>query len=1081
MVLMAGYLILLEWQMNKLAWGEGEDGNDPGWDENEDEFFVYGNVTWVGQDRVMDRPIVVATGGSLRLLDCSIGFDIEDLARWRNSPAVDVEMGATFALEDSELYIDADPLLDKALINDESDSWDHPYLHRVVNLEGTNEPYLRFDLEWRLGDTYVAVAAEAAPGEEPVLLEVLRSSESSLGDWVHVNIPLTDFAGGQPRIMIFLGNVTQRDVLLANVTVMDRDGPLPGDIPFTGNPKEDGWGGYGFQSFYSYVEDRSLIPLVEAMGDLSFVRSTVRAIEGLPRWSRGTHYIILEAVDPSVGPANLMGASLGAEVNVWGADLEIRDSTFLYVPVIGSDCPVDVVRSTFRGDADLITIGNVRGEVRDCVFNFTKPGVDRGQRSTVGTPWALSLNGQWDLGYMPVTGCVFTGGGGWGLLLNDVRIDLDGCSFEGLRLAIWDHESDLRGGWDDLNASNDFGPWCSYWYIETHVMTVLFLGRDRPLRRTPAWDSTYFEEDLNLPHRMPVFTDEVNGVICVPTHIASRRYGHVAPQALSLEVDLRWARDRVFEFDVASTSIVVNLDEIDSIDPKPDYEVDTTIELSPGNTSGQVHMEVTCDFYGSSYEFPTFYVTLDGVIVETVDMLDPTYYWDYQGVHIPYNLTVSPGSHEVEISLMALHVFLNQSVEVYNWTATVFRADGNVGHPNMSNLMSSGVGVILLDPGVTVEGGELIGPVNEDFNWPPEMLYVMAGNDSVLTFDTLNSSWFYLYFYGPGEMHILQTIGEWHSYNAYGGRLILGGVSSYVSLNGFGTDLTLRGLQGFFSIELYSPLSGNITIEDCQPDEEGAIYLDTSGGNVTVRNCTFTSGYAVGLTLVVDHHTSLDIRDCVFSRTYLSIWTRPEIDWSLNLTDCIFEGPECYFTLVGSVNYQYYRYHSYTFYEVTPPGGDGIWNNTFGSGTTAIIADGAREDILGDNELEDGVAVLAVLGPEAVYEGEIYGSAHGYRILTCVGGTLEWPYEQSSYNEMNKVLVNVTSDARGPVDDVYVDVMVATFDYNRFSNLGTIIGFATVRYNLDEIVFNLPDWTLIGTVIETIADNVIIEDNWWTD
>ena len=54
LLLMAGFLVLLEWQMDRLGWGiQGrDDPDDPGWEELEALVFVVGNVTWEDWNRL---------------------------------------------------------------------------------------------------------------------------------------------------------------------------------------------------------------------------------------------------------------------------------------------------------------------------------------------------------------------------------------------------------------------------------------------------------------------------------------------------------------------------------------------------------------------------------------------------------------------------------------------------------------------------------------------------------------------------------------------------------------------------------------------------------------------------------------------------------------------------------------------------------------------------------------------------------------------------------------------------------------------------------------------------------------------
>jgi hypothetical protein len=184
-----------------------EDGNGPPDDDDDDEPPGRGiypwefpaetenittDTTWTDRTGVLESPIVVEEGTTLRIVDSDIRVMLEDLILWRQ-PAFRVEDAGSLEVEGSTIEIFRDPKLDKAVIGPLGGASVYvPHIMRPVNLERATEPVLHLDLAWmREGiDMGIGVYVNDFAGVE--LLEVVDPVGYQPHEWVHVSVPLDD-------------------------------------------------------------------------------------------------------------------------------------------------------------------------------------------------------------------------------------------------------------------------------------------------------------------------------------------------------------------------------------------------------------------------------------------------------------------------------------------------------------------------------------------------------------------------------------------------------------------------------------------------------------------------------------------------------------------------------------------------------------------------------------------------------------------------------------------------------------------------------------------------------------------------
>jgi hypothetical protein len=1098
MVLLASFVVLLEWHEARLDRdGDGviDDDDRSPWRFEDGEMWVTGRVTWNGRSETLDYPIVIRPGGRLTLRDCNITWDVEEMVM-TSVPCITVNASGTLMVDRSTLSVQADPRLDGAVVNYASYYYEVPNIWRVVNLRGTAEPVLTFEMKWREGETFLIVAVQSTPTGEVEPVRVVEPGQIEDGEWISVEVPLTDYIGMAPRVMLFVDNDTEFDIVLNDLAVTDGGDPLPWDV-FSGEGlMEDGWSMEEFRPFYDLLgyHDLGLRPIIVSEGEVEMTDTDIVSLEGVWRpgsWYRSAARTIQDDMFPT-----LQAGDKNGNIEVNNGSLTMIRTDVSYVPISAAHSIVDISGSSFKGDHDLVTLVRPRGQIEDSSFELLWPEVNRGA-SPVDS-WELSVEEVMAGMIFPVSDCSFWGQDmGIGLNLNHALVDISDCTFDGLGLAVWNHETPLEGGWPGLEAANDLRPTCERWYLETNEVLLEYAGPGLPAedRRRGDWNtldlSHLVEGDtyesyvyLRLPVSLKIFEMERWSLATAPIILADPENGTVLFTDLRFHLWLRWTGGDYVTFDpnLDEQTIIMNVSET----PNQIYTY-IYVESAPGNSTGTINQTIRVRMDSDEIVFPYVYLYKDGVLEEQIDLsLIPGVDLS-RTIRVNHTWAIEPGIVNLTAELWG-YVDANLSIErLENMTTLVARANGSNVLEDPLQVLEAERGVLLVDPGVQLAGLSYHLGYEED--WEDNyygyncVLSILMGEGASVSIDRLNLTVWNMEFniMGPGNVTIQNLEGGYLYLNTVNVNLVMEDCSPWgIEGYGYGSNITLTRPRDIYLIYLIQEYAGNIIIEDLVTENLNDLYIDSPANNISITNCSFGSTDEGTVWLGFYPTTIAEVRNCTFENTGLRVLPGNSPNWSISITDCEFSGLKSTLDIVGEYVSSYGYYDRYEYATVGIPQDVDIARNTFqGDGSGIVLDPILRPYLSSDNAFSDGAGLWLHLCPNLNFVNETGEPMDYYALALLEGSGLEphpssyWPYRRSL-----TMAFDITSDPYGATGSLIVPIVIyMTGDWD--DPQGPVIAFAEVRVDILDVDLLIEDWPYIDQLLREFLIEQPIENNWW--
>ncbi|NOQ53730.1 MAG: hypothetical protein GQ558_03890, partial [Thermoplasmata archaeon] len=437
------------------------------------------DTTWSNYGELTRLRFGVASNTTFTIRESRLNIQLENLVL-SEGPWFKIGPGGSMVIRNSTIEVKKRSELDTAVIIDHTQTRSQPAsISRVVDLRDMDDPRLRLDLRWAQRGVSLVVAVQAEPGDELDIVDVL--SGPAPVSWGDHTVKLDEYKGTTPRVVIF-PNATGADwLMVANLHVYDgnwRAGDW--DDLDTGHPAEDGWLCRGFVPFYeSWIFGWDASALIEGEGDIIIVNSTIKAPSGLPR-ARPQSYTKVRGYDYE-GSMNKWASSRGVHIKTWNGTVKVEMAQLDYVPLAADHSRVELNGSTFRGDADLVTLSKAEGSVVDCIFRTEdfEPGADPRDR-TDKFQWGLSLENCISDDPFVIKECTFRGME-LALDTSNCSVDVTGCIFQDIQhLAVWDHDGVGPMDWATLSAENDFSTLTEDLFLQSHSCIVDYEGEGKP-------------------------------------------------------------------------------------------------------------------------------------------------------------------------------------------------------------------------------------------------------------------------------------------------------------------------------------------------------------------------------------------------------------------------------------------------------------------------------------------------------------------------------------------------------------------------------------------------------------------------
>ena len=261
--------------------GEGPPLPDHPWNITVKPQVITEETEWVGRAGRLERPVVVADGGVLRLESCCLELHEEDII-WFDGPFFQVEDGGALEIVDSVLEVVPSPIPDDVLVGPTWSDRSIPQISRVVNLEGTDWPVLTFDLRWRFNGTPLSIAVQ--PDAASGLVEIERiDPEGPFEDWQHVEVSLRDYVDTTPRLVIYPTVYPEDVYFIKDLNVTDGGKDLPYDLP-SSEEYYGRWLDEGFVRYWNALswnwEDAKVLDI---QGHVYIEGSTIRVPQEIER------------------------------------------------------------------------------------------------------------------------------------------------------------------------------------------------------------------------------------------------------------------------------------------------------------------------------------------------------------------------------------------------------------------------------------------------------------------------------------------------------------------------------------------------------------------------------------------------------------------------------------------------------------------------------------------------------------------------------------------------------------------------------------------------------------------------------
>ncbi len=1060
---------------------------------------VFNTTTWRGVTGPLRRPVSIEGGGRLELVDCNITVLLEDLVLY-GCPFW-VRAAGTLVLRNSTVRVVQNPkLATAAYFSNYDGSGVHiqgspPWMARVVNLVDTERPVLSFDVSWRRQRTDLLVLVQRTAADP--LEEVARFGRAGegYGEWVHCKVDLSTLRGGVCRVVITPWNNDLGAILVSNLTVQEAGGGRLWDSFPTGLLFEDGWTNHFMVPFMDATwRDALWAPLVRSYGDLEVHGSTLAAPAGLPR------YLSWDNVDAGpeeyVQELNYLMASKGADLEVMG-DLTILDSRVLNVPINLIDSVVAIERCVIEGDAHLMTMTRSPGSIEDTRFVSREravPGWLFDDEDTFEGQylWGLSVADTFGVSPLLIARCAFEGGE-VGLELRFAVARLEDCTFRGVaKCAIWERDPFTPlGDWEDIDASNEFLACEGYQYLRTGLcrleqmagldyMTVGWILTstltDLSILRMVYLDSVYTDMPSYL--HLPTVTVDATGAVQRHTSVrlvlssdAKREFASIDIDTSSRTVEMGWVEPRSY----VPREMMPLL--------YPDIGPATVRVQGPAGPGVlNISVEITLNALGLALEDPgSLLLAMDGEPPQRLALTGNVSEEDSLCIHkalVRRNLTVSPGSHKVSLSVW--NTVLDGELEVWNGSFDVYRVDDGITSDELAGMVCRGEGIVLIDPGVSLDMINIVVEHAGASVLSPSLAFVLGDGSSIrLSGEGSRSSGLDLLMRGNGTFS-LEDIEcsnlRLEVYNASGHLEDIRCGS--LGFTGVGSNVTALRMSVFGDVDYVYCEMSSLAIEGSSLSftSPGSWTIVLLWGGLTLKDTSLV-GTGQNLPLVVSEGSTVLLDSASFSALSPEIfsewygWESWPGQYDLEMSGCSFRNGS-YLILPGNLSTQ-----PGDGYILVPALSLSAWGNRFFGPGSGVLGDARfMPALIEGSTFTGGARAYACYGIDVVLTGSPrWGEYH----WTIVGGEARERSPQPSlggaleelYGQYNAVGLWPTSSEMS-TDRCAVAIVHASDEYFNVP----LVWFQNLPVDVGRAEITVPRWPDVDDMLVNFRDGRIFWD-----
>ncbi len=976
------------------------------------------NTVWNDLEGLTSGPVRVTNGSKLRLDGCDLKIPIEDMAFF-NRPWFVVEEGSFLEFEDSKVEIIMDPRLEGAMRMGRSNfgSGEFPpssvngtlLLYRTVNLVGTVDPVLGFDVRALGGLTFV-VAIQEVPGADLTIIDKVPLTGDGIGWWNHIEVPLDQYVGTAPRVAIFQMEDSLPLALMTIPVVTDGGRSPPLDdfgIGFNG-----GWATHGLDDIEYLLSSRyNENWLIECRGEVRLWSSVITSAPKTPRSMTKNDDEIVDDDPWSSKPKNLDFLPKGFHINVDGGSLEVIGSEVTHVPIHLNSSSLHVIDSTFIG-YDCVNLASSNGSVEDSVFTYeTWRTWNISTENYPNFDWALSaynITRQIDL---TLTGCVFEDFPE-AIDLNNAAVDIINCEFRrNQEVAIWDHRDGTDSIWTDISTGNTFNDCEGVLYFRTHGALLDFKGPISLSRANVLNAYRHRELDIGSGRELPeikLLSMNLNrSVIALPTFLAYADGDTYTVTNLRTELYTSWGGWASVDLDTTKSffdDIYYWYDEwYFTVSHWGFFNVDT-YEVPPLEKEWLTRLAIDLRFRKRPGNL-SIMINFDGERTKNLTIWD--FEWDNLAKRYiePY-VDVPPGRHILEIVLTDEQSWNNIPA---TFTKTVemdiIRIAENTGPDILSQAPLRDGTVILVDPNVTFTSS---GPVEfVHVNTPTTFSLNISGNSSLSIPSIGRNDWkdFRIDIQGEGHLHLGNgSMGE-ADINIFGGSLSMEGVEMIgLSLVGRASHVSVEDCDVLLG-QIFNLIKGtNMTIRSSFI-EANSRFVIVNDSDLRFIDCELSSPHNFEMEMTMVGNSSFEMIGChVTDATIRLLHLRG--DWECLVTGCAFSGDE------GVIEID--EHEDMDDGERMPLPVGSIDDNTFeGTNSGIVMPYWILDGVLGENELKEGARILAKyhwestdyrVGPDPnmiIFFIEGKGSALYYD---------DWPFDGHQGYVKNVLYLDVTHD-----------------------------------------------------------------------
>jgi hypothetical protein len=910
------------------------------------------------------------------------------------------------------------------------------------------------------------------------LLGVFGADKVGWRKWSHVEVQLDDYIGTTPRVVVFVNGPSGKILLLSDLRINDGDGPPPGDLFMTGDPREDGWSIESFESFANFLRDRyeeAITTLLTSEGDVRVIDSQIASPAGLGQIS-GNYKPHLSTVEEDAWSAQAYAASIG-DVVILDSSLTILDSDVSFVPFFVTDCNVEIGGTEFLGNNAMVTLSGCEGFISGSSF-YSSPGMEiPSLMFSDEIMWQVAIEGVDSPLDFVIEDCAFSGhgmeaGDGYGLHLIDADIRPRGCIFDSFEVAFWNHEGNPGLGWDSVADLNTFGDDCAYWYIDTRETRLEFDGPGRPSdwEATGYWEHISYEEGPDVPFDVYIYRGEIFDIIFAPIVLTGPDLGVVTVDNVTVRMDTNWAYSRFISFNPHDE--VATFWFIGGAGPPGWMYSSFGAKHERGYNEGRVFQQIW--IYTDGYWHKDHEVDLyrDGAFMGRMDANFTAWPGDVYGlINVSHDLGIPVGLHQVTLTLTAFSVETQSRVSIGEFNITFLRIDEAIDDLDTTSLAQADHAVILLDPGVEQEGVELLFDSAIYYSY---RLDILTWNDSRIVLETIDVrvySGFQLLSTGPGEVVIGDVSARYFYHEAANTSVVYQGViEGSISLEIMTSDVVMNArLRGEWFWMVLSEGS-NLTMEGSMVETTDMVEIEANSSNASIRDCTFSAiEGSPSVLLTAKENSTMRMVDCTFLGTSLYVSPR-DVNCTLDVMDCTFTDPGSYLMLLN------YRRAGYVYDRYIPPiiprEGEVSGNVFEGPDTGLVFNINSRNGFLGPNSFTDGAKALALFAPMVTFEDGSYGCFTYVINTTGAEGFMEMDlFDSGFWWGRLRFWVDMTDDPlSGEVPDM-VPIVVKLLDEWADWN-SVVVMFDRIPVDIDHITVRVPVWSYIYSDLEGLIPHL---------